>query len=244
MLIACISDIHGNLPALEAALEDAAGRGADTYLCAGDITGYGPFPVEVCRLLEERRIPTIIGNYDRKVLAVAGGDTSRLKRMKKKKRRILEWTAGSLGKKEKKYLKSLPGEMTVSLPGGRELLLVHGSTRSDEGVVYPSATRRTMDALFDETRPDVLIAGHTHIPFARKIDGVLVVNCGSAGQPVDGDPRGAYALVYAGNEAPPRARIVRFDYDIERTIDGYGGTGLPKGLRSDLANGDKQRYVP
>ena len=64
MLIAFISDIHGNLPALEAAVADAEARGANRIICAGDMTGYGPFPDAVCRFLEERRIPAIIGNYD------------------------------------------------------------------------------------------------------------------------------------------------------------------------------------
>lgn len=64
MLMAFISDIHGNLPALEAAVADAKARGAGWIVCCGDMTGYGPFPDDVCRFLKKRRIPTIIGNYD------------------------------------------------------------------------------------------------------------------------------------------------------------------------------------
>jgi hypothetical protein len=77
----------------------------------------------------------------------------------------------------------------------------------------------------------------------KRIGGVLVVNCGSAGQPVDGDPRPAYALVQAEPGARPHGRIVRFDYDPDRTIAALQKTPLPKGLRKDFAEGSKMRFL-
>jgi predicted phosphodiesterase len=71
MLIAFLSDVHGNMPALESAVADATAHGAERIVCSGDMTGYGPFPDDVCRFLPDRQIPAIIGNYDRKVLTVA-----------------------------------------------------------------------------------------------------------------------------------------------------------------------------
>ena len=95
MLMAFVSDIHGNLPALEAAFADAKARGARQVVCAGDLTGYGPFPDEVCRFLEERRIPAIIGNYDQKVIEAAKQGRSAAARMKQKKRKILLLDGGA-----------------------------------------------------------------------------------------------------------------------------------------------------
>jgi diadenosine tetraphosphatase ApaH/serine/threonine PP2A family protein phosphatase len=123
------------------------------------------------------------------------------------------------------------------------LLVVHGSPLSLDDVIYPSITGHGLTAKIGDLRPDVLVCGHTHIPFVRRVGGILVVNCGSAGQPIDGDPRPSYALVCAEKGAPPRGRIIRFDYDRRRTIAALKKTSLPKGLRNDLTEGRKRRFI-
>jgi putative phosphoesterase len=244
MLMAFVSDIHGNLPALEAAVANAKARGARQVVCAGDLTGYGPFPDEVCRFLEERRIPAIIGNYDQKVIEVAKQGRSAAARMKRKKRKILLWTVAHLEDWIGGYLGNLPHHLTLQVPGGRKLLVVHGSPLSMDDTIYPSITRRGLEAKLEDSEPDILVCGHTHIPFVKRIGGVLVVNCGSAGQPVDGDPRPAYALVNAGQGTPLQGRIVRFEYDRNRTITALEKTSLPKSLRTDFREGNKMRFLP
>jgi predicted phosphodiesterase len=112
-----------------------------------------------------------------------------------------------------------------------------------EDAIYPSITRWGLEAKVGGVRPDVLVCGHTHIPFVKRIDGVLIVNCGSAGHPVDGDPRPAYALVRTEEGAVPRGRIVRFEYDRNWTIAALGKTSLPKGLQKDIAEGAKMRFL-
>ena len=243
MLIAFLSDIHGNLPALEAAFGDARTRGATRFICAGDMTGYGPFPDGVCRFLRERRIPAIIGNYDQKAIEVAKRGATAADRMKQKKRKILLWTAAHLGEGSRRYLAGLPERIVQVLSGGYELLVVHGSPLSMDDAIYPSITRRGLEAKLGGEHPHILVCGHTHIPFVKRIGGVLVVNCGSAGHPVDGDPRPAYALVQAEAGAAPRGRIVRFDYDRKGTIAALGKTSLPKGLRKDFEEGIKMRFL-
>ena len=241
--MAFVSDIHGNLPALEAAVMDAKARGAGKIVCAGDMTGYGPFPDEVCRFLEERRIPSIIGNYDRKVIDVTNQGSSAAAGMKQKKRKILLWTGAHLDVRSRRYLASLPEHLTLRLPGGHHLLVVHGSPLSMDDAIYPSITRRGLEVKVGGVRPDVLVCGHTHIPFVKRIGGVLIVNCGSAGHPVDGDPRPAYALVNAEEGAVPRGRIVRFEYDRTWTIKALEKTSLPRGLQKDFAEGAKMRFL-
>ena len=241
--MAFVSDIHGNLPALEAAVMDAKARGAGKIVCAGDMTGYGPFPDEVCRFLEERRIPSIIGNYDRKVIDVTNQGSSAVAGMKQKKRKILLWTGAHLDVRSRRYLAGLPERLDLRFPSEHRLLVVHGSPISMDDAIYPSITRRGLEVKVGGVRPDVLVCGHTHIPFVKRIGGVLVVNCGSAGHPVDGDPRPAYALVNAEEGAMPRGRIIRFEYDRNWTIKALEKTSLPKGLQKDFAEGAKMRFL-
>jgi putative phosphoesterase len=242
VLIAFLSDIHANLPALEAAVADAKARGAKQIVSAGDLTGYGPFPSEVCRFLRSRRIPAILGNYDRKVIDVAKQGPSAAAGMKEKKRKILLWTVAHLDDQSLRYLAGLPERLTLRLDG-RNFFVFHGSPVSMEDAIYPSITRRGLEAKLGDARPDVLVCGHTHIPFVKRIGGTLIVNCGSAGHPVDGDPRPAYALVRTERVAAPRGRIVRFEYDRNWTMATLEKTSLPKGLRKDFSEGTKMRFL-
>jgi putative phosphoesterase len=244
MLIAFISDIHGNLPALEAAVADAKSRGAGRIICAGDLTGYGPFPDDVCRFLEDRHIPAVIGNYDRKVIEWAKRGSSGAAGMKAKKRKILLWTVKHVADRARHYLADLPETLSLRLPGGYKLLVVHGSPTSLEDTIYPSLTNRGLDAKLGDLRPDILVCGHTHIPFVKRIGGILVVNCSSTGHPVDGDARPAYALVHVGQGAAPRGRIIRFEYGRDRTLSALDKTSLPRGLQKDFAQGNKTRFLP
>ena len=242
MIIAFISDIHGNLPALEAAVDDAKSHGAEQIICAGDVTGYGPFPDQACRFLKKEKIPSIMGNYDRKVVEAAEQGKPSSKEMKAKKRKILLWTIKNLGKQSLIYLKGLPAEIDLKLSPGHRVLIVHGSPVSADDAIYPSITRPGLDTKLSDIRPDILVCGHTHIPFVKRFGGMLVVNCGSAGHPVDGDPRPAYALVQTDKGDETRGSIFRFDYDRERTLAALKKTSLPKGLRKDFAEGNKRRF--
>jgi putative phosphoesterase len=242
MLIAFFSDIHANLPALEAAVADAKRRGATRMVSAGDMTGYGPFPNEVCHFLRKQRIPAIIGNYDRKVIEVAKQGPSAAAGMKEKKRKILLWTLAHLDDQALRYLSSLPDHLTLR-PDGHNLSVFHGSPVSMEDAIYPSITKQGLEAKLGGRRPDIFVCGHTHIPFVKRIGRTLIVNCGSAGHPVDGDPRPAYALVRTERAAAPRGRILRFEYDRNWTMTTLEKTSLPKGLRKDFSEGTKMRFL-
>lgn len=242
MIIAFISDIHGNLPALEAAVADAKARGARQIFCAGDMTGYGPFPDQVCRFLQKQKIPSIIGNYDGKVMEASKRGSASVKAMKAKKQKILLWTAKNTSRQSLKYLAGLPAGIDLQFPTGQSALIVHGSPLSVDDTIYPSITRAGLDAKLGDACPDILVCGHTHIPFVKRFGGMLVVNCGSAGQPVDGDPCPSYALVRLEKGVETRGSIIRFDYDRKRTIAALKKTPLPKGLRKDFAEGNKRRF--
>lgn len=244
MLIAFVSDIHGNLPALDAALTDARVRGAEKVYCAGDLTGYGPFPREVCRTLAEKKIITIAGNYDVKVLAALHGSADLKNGMKPGKWKILEWTCRQIDKDADRFLSSLPPLYREKLAGRFELLMVHGSPVSAEDAVYPSITPFGLKRKLAGMKPDILVCGHTHIPFTRRVGGILVINCGSVGHPVDGDPRPAYALMKIQQGKPPSARIIRFDYPKAELFDALERSSLPRDLAADFSEGNKKRELP
>lgn len=210
MRVAVLSDIHANLPALGAALADLEQREVETVVVAGDLVGDGGQPAEVVTLLRRLGFPAIRGNVDRKVAeaaALSGKDLA--ERATKKRTAELLWTAGRLDRASLDWLTGLPATLTLRV-GGLRMLVVHGSPLSDTDCIYPSLTPRALAAKLGAEHPDILVCGHSHVPFARRISGVAVVNAGSVGRPVDGDPRGSYALVAIEAGRPPRGRIVRF----------------------------------
>jgi len=205
-----LSDLHADLGALEAAIADATRKGADRIVIAGDVVGDGPQPAEVVALLRSSAFPTVMGNVDEKVLQTARFSSPQQDALlEKRKKADLVRTARALSRRDLAWLAALPSSLTLRL-GGAKLLLVHGSPAGNTDYVFPSITPAALAAKLGDARPDVLACGHSHIPFARRIKGVTVVNAGSIGRPIDGDERGSYALVEVVAGAPPRGRIVRF----------------------------------
>jgi len=235
MRIVFLSDIHANFPALCRALEWAQQNRADRLICAGDIVGHGPHPTEVIRLLVEQRIETILGNVDRKVLSLLESPKKLEKHLEKKAHAPAAWAALALGEAERAWLAALPREIRLTA-GGADVWVVHGSPLSDTDSIYPSITAQALAAKLGENRPRVLVCGHSHVPFTREIAGVRVVNCGSAGRPVDGDPRGALAVCDFSGTGRAHCRIVRFAYPVEPVIadlEARGARGiLPQEYRA------------
>jgi putative phosphoesterase len=238
MRIAFLSDIHANFSALCRALEWAQRNRADRLICAGDIVGHGPHPTEVVRLLREQGVEAILGNVDRKVLALLESPKKLEKHLEKKANAPAAWAALALGDAERAWLAALPKELRFSA-GGADVWVVHGSPLSDTDYIFPSITGRALSTKLGEGRPRVLVCGHSHVPFTREIAGVRVVNCGSVGRPVDGDPRGALALCEFPGKALTRCRVVRFAYPVEPVIADLRARGAKGILPQDYRTGTK-----
>jgi putative phosphoesterase len=229
-----ISDVHANVLALRAALEEADRLGAGQVVAAGDYVGDGPHPVEVVRMLRNAGIPCIRGNVDRKVTRLAGKKQKKLrKRLDEAPRSRLNriWTALALQTRDNAeidWLDALPPELRLEV-GKARVLVVHGSPIADNDRIFSSLTPAALArklAPAGATRPDVLVCGHTHAPFVASVDGVLVINCGSAGHPADGDNRGSLAVADLA-ETPPRAAIARFEYPIDALAADLASTDAP-----------------
>ncbi len=240
MRVVFFSDVHANFPALCRALEWAERQRADRLICAGDLVGHGPHPTEVVRLFMEQNIEAILGNVDRKVLALLKSPAKLKKRLEKKAHAPAAWAAMALGEPERAWLAARPKELRLDAEGA-DVWVVHGSPLSDTDYIYPSLTARALSAKLGQTRPRVLVCGHSHVPFTKEIAGVRIVNCGSIGRPVDGDPRGALALCEFSGARDVRCRIVRVAYPVEPVVADLEARGAKGGRPQDYRTGTKAK---
>ena len=226
--VAVITDIHGNLPALQAALAAIDASDIDLVYCGGDLVGYGPHPNEVCALIEERGIPTIYGNYDYAI----GRDLEDCgcayvtEHDRALGRQSVAWTLAHTDRQHKEFMRKLPFDLRFQL-GGRRVRLVHGSPRKVNEYLFEDKPARTFERIAAGADCDVLVFGHTHKPWVHEYGGVLFVNCGSVGKPKDGDPRCAFAVLELDAGERVRASIERVGYDADTVAREVTAAGLP-----------------
>ncbi|HYZ77904.1 MAG TPA: metallophosphoesterase family protein [Gaiellaceae bacterium] len=232
--VAVITDIHANLPALEAALAEIERIGVDAVYCGGDLVGYGPHPNEVCALIEDRAIPTIYGNYDYAI----GRDLEDCgcAYIDKHDREIgqlsVDWTLAHTNQRSKDFMRELPFDLRFEL-AGKQIRLVHGSPRKVNEYLFEDKPARTFERIAALADCDVLVVGHTHKPWIHEYGGVLFVNCGSVGKPKDRDARAAFAVLEATDDGVA-ASIRRTAYDALAVAREMRTAGLPDELAEKL----------
>jgi putative phosphoesterase len=236
MRIAVLSDIHANLDALQAVWQDIEQQKPDAVYCLGDLVGYGAYPNEVIAFLQERQVPTVLGNYDEGVgfdLSECGcaytrpddrlrGDQS------------LRWTQAKTGAEAKTYLQTLPLQIRLE-ERSPKLLLVHGSPRKVNEYIFEDRPVATFERIARLAGADVLLFGHTHLPYQKRVGATLFVNDGSVGKPKDGDPRACYALLELGRRT--RVEFRRVVYDVEAAVRAVETSGLPPQFGEELRAG-------
>jgi putative phosphoesterase len=234
--LAILSDIHANRHALEAVWDDVDVQRPDAVYCLGDLVGYGAFPNEVVDFIRAHSIPTIMGNYDEGVgfdlddcgcayrtsEERARGDISRL------------WSQAQTTSENKAFLQTLP--MHLRLDKTRPtLLLVHGSPRKINEYLFEDRPQATFERLAALAGTDLVLFGHTHRPYQKRVGKTLFVNAGSVGKPHDGDRRACYALLELGREK--RAEFRRVDYDVAAAAAAVRRAGLPAEFAGILERG-------
>jgi putative phosphoesterase len=232
MRLAIFSDIHGNLPALEAVLADAASRPFDRLYCLGDLVGYAPFPNEVTERIRLEQIPTIMGNYDDGV-GFERDDCGCAYREADEKRRgdqSLAWTKAHVTAGNKAFLRTLAPEIRVEADG-RRVLLVHGSPRKINEYLFEDRPLSSFQRLAASSNADIIVYGHTHKPYTKLVDDVWFVNVGSVGKPKDGDWRACYAIL---DTLARTAEFVRVEYDLPRVTSAIRASELPTEFATDL----------
>jgi putative phosphoesterase len=210
--LAIVSDIHGNLTALEAVVADLARRGVDRVVHGGDLALAGCRPAEVVDRVRELGWPGIVGNTD--ALLWHPQEHAVQERNAPKLRDLLRLlfdeyapaTRELLGDERIAWLRRLPSEYRDG-----ELLLVHASPGDLWRAPQPDAKDAELSATYGPCDARLAVYGHIHRPYVRRLGHLTVANSGSVGSPFDGDPRASYLLVSSGE-----AQVIRVDYDVER----------------------------
>jgi len=227
--IAVFSDVHGNLPGLEAILADVQRRGVRDVLCLGDLVGYGPFPNEVAQLVRERDIPTVMGNYDQGIGFATGdcGCVYKTDEQRAEGAASLEWTTAAVTEQTRAFLRTLEDRFVLATAAG-ELLAVHGSPRRINEYLFEDRPESAMARMAAQDPYRAILFGHTHIPYVREVHGTAFVNVGSGGRPRDGDWRVCYALVDPERSSSTRlaVKLVRLRYDFARLAAALSTTSL------------------
>ncbi|MBN2003988.1 MAG: metallophosphoesterase family protein [Anaerolineae bacterium] len=236
MRLAILSDVHGNLPALEAVLADARSHGVDGYVVAGDLALGGPFPVETLERLRALNPWMIRGNNEGYFDDYRSGAKKALR--SRSQWAMLRWTHAQLGQEALDFLAALPATLKITPPGAGALCVVHGSHRSAfEGIQPPDPDVQrkfaqaqvtaplSVEAALAQTATAVLICGHTHIAWQHRVDGQLALNPGAVGGPIDGVVGAEYALLtWDGARWTAELRVV--DYDMDRLRAAFHDRGL------------------
>lgn len=218
MKLGVISDVHGNRVALEAVLADMPA--VDGLVCAGDVVGYNPWHADCVEEIRERDVPTVQGNHDR---AVAADGAPHFNHMALAG---VEHAREQLSADQRQWLDSLPLERHVA--DGR-VKVVHGHPDDPDHYTRP---HEFSPALLDGE--DVLVMGHTHVQHHESYDEGIVLNPGSVGQPRDGDPKAAYAVLDLEETTVEERRV---GYDTDAVIEAVEEAGLPRQIGFRLAQG-------
>lgn len=244
MRIALLSDIHANLPALEAALKSVRADAPDAVYHLGDLVGYAPWPDEVVGLLQAEGIAGVSGNYDSTVAADYDHCGCRYEDplQERLSHESFAWTKARVSAATRAALAALPFRTDLRPAGGHSggprAVLVHAAPTVN--TLYWTADRpdsffRKMARLAGLKAGDIIAYGHTHVPYLRRLDGITFVNCGSVGKPKDGDSRGSYAII-EHTDGEWQENIVRFRYDVERAARAIRDSKLPHELAALLVS--------
>lgn len=237
MRIALFADVHANLPALTAVWADIQQRGIADVYCLGDLVGYYPWPNEVVEFVRLHDIPTIQGNYDQSVgeeLLQCGCDFPN-EAAAKLGEVSLSWTIDAMRPGNSRWLRDLAPTQRLNFED-HQLLLAHGSPRRNNeslGADYPADQLLSMMA---DDPSDVLLCAHTHLSYHRLINGLHVINAGSAGKPKHGNPNVTYTILHLVGQSV-RIEVVEVAYDFESAAVATEQAGLPTAFASTLRTG-------
>ncbi len=223
--IAIIADIHSNLEALKTVLKEIKKLDIKKIYCCGDIVGYGAEPNECVELISENKIISVKGNHD-----IGAVNLHDIELFNQWGRAAIKWSNKELSEENKRFLFKLPEFLQEE-----GVYFVHGSPRNSLWeYVYPDYSVWDFREFFKKAGKDILVMGHTHIPFVRDFKGKLAVNPGSVGQPRDGNSKASFCIL---DTAKKKAEIKRVEYNIKKTADKIKKAGLPVFLAERLFKG-------
>ena len=256
MKIALFSDVHANLPALEACLKHIDDQQPDAIYCLGDMVGYNIWPNEVINTIRQRGIPTIAGNYDFGIGRASDecGCAYKTEEDKEMGKVSISYTNSIVNSSERQYLRTLPAHIKVEFQLNEDklnLLMVHGSPRKINEYLFEDREEGSMLRIMQQADADIMCFGHTHKPYHRVIEDARgestvyrhAINIGSVGKPKDGDPRGCYVLITLNEDSSALTKqsisvaFMRFEYDVEQAAQAVENSMLPNKYADMLRKG-------
>lgn len=236
MKLGLISDIHGNLHALNEVLAQLDGKRVDLILCAGDLVCYGADHEAVLRILAERHIPCVSGNYD---YAVAWDQPRASEKLSTPiteplKRAALEWTQKHISPEGKSFLKSLPSVGTYPLDGCSATVFHATPDRLDQELLPPPwGSLEPFERVAERFGSDIVVMGHTHRPFSLTVRNTLFINPGAVGRSINRNPRAVFAIL----EVETLEIDFNFvDYDLAGAVQSIRNSEMPKEIAALVAH--------
>ena len=236
MKILLLSDIHGNYPALAAIAEKLPPEKFHCIINCGDSTVYAPFPNQVLHWLQEHDVLSILGNTDRKVIKLLKGKSFK-KPSKPEKRIMYTKTAETLSRANKKYLMQLPKKKILNMQK-RTIGIFHGSPEHANEFLFPSTSKKRFLELAGCCHCNIVLTGHSHMPYHHNIAGVDFINPGSTGRMFDGDPRASCAVLQL-KKKHVKVRHYRISYCIDDVIRELARQQMPPIYAQMYRRGEK-----
>lgn len=233
MRLALIADIHGNLPALEAVLQELAQKRVEQIICLGDVAAGGPQPLQVLERLQQLACPVVMGNTDAWLLEPQFGKPESL--FAQRSQDIELWNAQQLSDEHKAYIKTFQPTVNWTFPNGKMLLAYHGSPRSFRERILATTPDEQLEQAYAGFEADILAGAHTHIQMFRRYKQMFILNPGSAGLAMDRTwpldevrniPWAEYAVIDA-ERAALNVELCRTPFDIHAFIDITLASGMP-----------------
>lgn len=254
MRIALFSDIHANLPALEAFFADVANRNVDALYCLGDLVGYNIWPNEIIEEIRKRNIATIAGNHDEAIGNMVNTQKEIDVTILNNGAISKEFTNQLLTEDNRAYLKTLPEHIRLEFKFNSEkinILLVHGSPNSIDEYLFEERPNNELIEMMNASNASILCFGHTHKPFHKVLEvqenGISsykhAINIGSIGKPKDNNTKGCYVILELNknasilNEKSINVAFIRFEYNIEKAAKAIEDSILPNEFANNLRNG-------
>jgi predicted phosphodiesterase len=239
--IAVFSDVHANLPALEAVLETIESLAPDLIVCLGDLVDFAPWPNEVIETIKARNICTLMGNHDERIaynldltpLAKHGPDEQAARA------EAIEWSRVAVTAPNKAFLAGLPKGLQLAfgpIEKGLRIQFVHASTRSINEYIYEDHPEEDVESMFASTGTNVIVMGHTHLPYVRSFGNgeKLLVNVGSVGRSKETSRKPSFAVLSVNSDGV-KAEIIRLSYPSQRAIEAIRQSAIPDFYANFLA---------
>jgi putative phosphoesterase len=231
VIIGIISDVHANIIALEAVVEELRGKGADTIMCLGDLVGYGPSPNETIDFIKEEKILCTLGAADERIAF----DFINRERRRGVADQTLEWTKDVIEDRHITYLRNLPVLRRLETPFGRAKFF-HGSPETPAERTSLQREPLALVRLLDVNRCNILAAGGSHVPYKREVATGWVVNPGSVGLSLNGEPGADYALLTI-EEHDVSVKMGKVEYDFAAVAFDIVAWGLPTQVADAIQHG-------